>query len=246
MYRIGIIGLPPKKLLEKYLSGINKEEIVDLDMPLLDSSQYYHPIERRFPKIYCAILKTVFVNALVLKPEVILADVGKGKCDGSRYLIQILKKVLKRTKIIAEENRDREGYGFKISTSNLPLKKKMELIVEGIVSEKKLNLEFSPPTVGFWGVPPRDFSILDLFPDSTHIFGWSRCLENKTPDNLELEMKIDPHIPMVFFSQSFCQKSSLARYLANRYQGLYVEMDSALDYSAKSKILAFLSLKGVI
>lgn len=245
MYKIGIIGLPPKKLLGNYLSSISKEEVIDLDMPV-KGVNYYDVIENIFPKIYCAILRTAIVNALTLKPAIILVDIGSGKCEGTKYLTEILKKVLPDTKIEAMENYDKISFGTSISTSNLPLRRKMELIVEGVISNKQLEAERCEPTVGFWGTPPRDFSILDLFPNTTHIFGWSRCLENKTPDNIKLEMEVSLDIPTIFFAQSFCQKSALAKYLAHKYHGLYVEVDTSLDYSTISKILAFLTLKDII
>ena len=77
------------------------------------------------------------------------------------------------------------------------------------------TLSSCTPTAGFWGVPPRDFSILTLFPDTTHIYGWTRCMENKTPANLDLESHFNPDIPTVFFAQSFCAKTALAHHLAN-------------------------------
>ena len=102
------------------------------------------------------------------------------------------------------------------------------------------------PTAGFWGVPPRDFSILDLFPDTTHVYGWARCMENKSPDNMEIELQVDAEIPTVFFAQSFCQKSMLARYLAHKYNGMFVDVDAQLDDSVRAKVIAFLTLRGAI
>ncbi|MBE0583237.1 MAG: hypothetical protein IH612_05675, partial [Desulfofustis sp.] len=103
-----------------------------------------------------------------------------------------------------------------------------------------------PPTAGFWGVPPRDFSLLSLFPETTHVYGWSRCMENKTPDNIELEEHFNPEIPTIFFAQSFCAKTALARHLAGRHpHALYVDCDVSAGSSVKAKIQAFLELSGV-
>jgi hypothetical protein len=102
------------------------------------------------------------------------------------------------------------------------------------------------PTAGFWGVPPRDFSILELFPDTTHIYGWTRCMENKTPANHDLELYCNKSIPTVFYAQSFCAKTALARHLAIRHpHGLYLDSDVTAGGSAKAKIQAFLELSGV-
>ena len=65
-------------------------------------------------------------------------------------------------------------------------------------------------------------------------------MENKTPADLDLECQVDEDIPIVFFSQSFCQKSALAYMLAKKYNGLFVEMDKELNKSIKAKIEAFL------
>ncbi len=71
-------------------------------------------------------------------------------------------------------------------------------------------------------------------------------MENKAPDNLEIELQVDAEIPTVFFAQSFCQKSMLAKYLAHRYNGLFVDIDARLDDSTRAKVIAFLTLRGAI
>jgi hypothetical protein len=128
------------------------------------------------------------------------------------------------------------------------LTQKFERITEAVKNAEKPGS--SPPackpTAGFWGVPPRDFSILDLFPDTTHIFGWTRCMENKTPADHELELVYNPDIPTIFYAQSFCAKTALARHLALKHpHGLYLDSDVTAGGSAKAKIQAFLELSGV-
>jgi len=124
---------------------------------------------------------------------------------------------------------------------------KMQRITLGVQSADQYD-ELPPcrPTVGFWGVPPRDFSILSLFPDTTHFYGWTRCMENKTPDNRKLEERINMDIPTVFYAQSFCAKSALAKHLANIHpHALYLDCDVTAGSSAKAKIQAFMELSGV-
>ena len=118
----------------------------------------------------------------------------------------------------------------------------MELIVNSVFQPLPRGLKFneSKPVCGFWGVPPYDFSILDLFPDRTHFYGWTRCMENKTPADIEIECFVDPNVPTVFFTQSFCQKSAFAFNLAREHGGLYVEVDKKLSHSTKTKIEAYL------
>ena len=71
-------------------------------------------------------------------------------------------------------------------------------------------------------------------------------MENKAPDNMEIEMYVDKDVPTVFFAQSFCQKTMLAKYLAHKYNGLFVDVDAQLDDSTRAKIIAFLTLRGAI
>ena len=88
-----------------------------------------------------------------------------------------------------------------------------------------------------------DSLTLYLLPDSTHVFGWTRCVEMGCPANLELEMYVNPDIPTIFYSQSFCSKAQLAKYLANKYNGLYIDVDDFATKSTKAKIEAFIKLR---
>ena len=131
----------------------------------------------------------------------------------------------------------------KISTSNLPLRQKVELITKEIYEPQGLVVEQCKAKFGFWGVPPNDLSILELFPNETHLYGWTRCVEAMTPSDVELEMYIDKDVPTVFYSQSFCSKAQLAKYLADKYNGLYIDIDDTVTNSTRAKIEAFLRLR---
>jgi hypothetical protein len=99
------------------------------------------------------------------------------------------------------------------------------------------------PKFGFWGVPPNDLEVLKLFPDETHVYGWTRCVEAGVPADIELEMYVEPNVPTVFYAQAFCSKTQLAKYLANKYNGLYIDIDDYATNSVKAKIEAFLRLR---
>ena len=72
-------------------------------------------------------------------------------------------------------------------------------------------------------------------------------MENKTPADLELEHLVDPTIPMVFFSQSFCAKSALAKHLADKHpRAIAVDCDVSASSSTRAKIEAFLELSGIL
>jgi len=241
---VGIIGLPSQGLLDKFRG----QDMVDLDCPL-QGTLSHEAVESRCPKIFCAVLTTCFTNAILVKPDVILSDVGGGKCEGARYLCAVLRDLLPSTEIIAEENND--SVRRPVTTGEcytVPLRERMQRIVDKIIKPDLPDFpkSDSPPKAGFWGVPPRDFRILEGFPDETIIFGWSRCLDSRTPADLELEMEVPSDVPTVFFSQAFCQKSILARSLAETHDGLFVECDEKVDNSTLLKIEAFLKLRGAL
>lgn len=240
--RIGIVGVPPLAIIEKIEA--DGDTIFDLDEPLVKKD--IELASAFLPRVFCAILRTVVVNALSLKPELIYIDVGPGKCDCALHTATILSDILPGTMIIPIRNEDKRGFGTPLCTAEMPLVDKLSAITRSVQSASPHpDLPACVPTAGFWGVPPRDFSLLNLFPDTTHVFGWTRCMENKTPDNQAMEELINPDIPMVFFAQSFCAKTALARHLANRHpHGLYVDCDVTAGNSTKAKIQAFLELAG--
>ena len=55
-----------------------------------------------------------------------------------------------------------------------------------------------------------------------------------------LEMYVDPNIKTIFFTQSFCSKQILAKYLADKYNGLFIDSDGKITNSTKAKVEAFL------
>lgn len=241
MQSVGIVGIPPLHVIKK----IESSPIYDLDEPLVD--QDIENASPFLPRVYCAILRTAVVNSLSLKPATIYIDVGPGKCDCAQHTATILEKILPDSKITRTINQDKTDFGTPLCDCEMPLLKKLTAITSSVQSSKPhKKLPSCVPTAGFWGVPPRDFSILSLFPDTTHIYGWTRCMENKTPDNRMLEEYVNPDIPTVFFAQSFCAKTALARHLADCHpRSLYLDCDVTAGSSAKAKIQAFLELSGV-
>jgi hypothetical protein len=240
---VGIVGMPPLEIIREL--NILQVTIHDLDTPMVRADiELAAPY---LPRVYCAILRTVVVNALHISLDAVFVDVGPGKCDCALHVATVLEDMLV-VPVYRTKNEDRAGFGTPISESRMGLVEKFERITEGVKSAAMLE---DPPaacqaSAGFWGVPPRDFSILDLFPDTTHIYGWTRCMENKTPADHELELVINPGVPTVFYAQSFCAKTALARHLAAKHgRALYLDSDVTAGGSAKAKIQAFLELSGV-
>ena len=235
---IGFWGCPAPDLIDKYKKQYPNHQWVDLDI------DYGYPKFGILPEAYCKIVKNMIYNTIHLKDriDVILAPIGKEKCDSGWFAAKLLKDmgffVEESIYEIIENPKPTP-----ISTSNLPLKQKIELITANIVTPQEVKLEYVKPEFGFWGVPPNDLSVLELFPNNTHVYGWSRCVEAGTPANIEMEMYVDEDVPTVFYAQAFCAKTQLAKYLADKYNGLYVDIDDVVTNSVRYKIEAFIKLR---
>lgn len=236
---IGFWGYPDPDLISKLKEEYPKAQWLDLDV------DFNYPESNILPDAYCKIIKNIVNNAIFLKKDIlkIVATTGKDKCDSGWFLAQLLKDMgfniieSKYEKISPKKE-------IKICTSNMPLIEKVNTVMNSIIKPSNLSsIKYSHPKFGFWGVPPNDLEILKLFPDETHVFGWTRCVEAGTPADVDLEMYIDENLPTVFYSQAFCAKSQLAKYLADKHNGLYVDIDDYATNSIKAKIEAFLRLR---
>lgn len=249
---IGFWGYPEPDLIAKLKHDFPDAQWVDLDI------DFNYPDVNILPDAYCKIIKNIINNAVFLKQSIlkIIATIGKDKCDSGWFAAKILKDM--GFDVIESSYEKLEPKNeIIICKSNLPLIDKINLIMDNIVGTKyklqtaknnvktfdTLSFANCTPKFGFWGVPPNDLDILKLFPNETHVYGWTRCVEAGTPADVELEMYVDKNIPTVFYSQAFCAKSQLAKYLADKYNGLYIDIDDYATNSIKAKIEAFLRLR---
>lgn len=234
---IGLWGYPDPEIFLQIKEKFPHHEIIDLDV------SYNMPDAAILPEAYCRIMKNIIDNALALKDnlEVIIASVGEEKCDSGRFAAKILED-LGFNVVQTRYNETKNDFDTPISASNLPLKQKILTIMNNVIEKIDLNIIEVKPEYGFWGVPPNDLSFLDLFPDSTHVYGWTRCVEAGRPADIDLEMFVDKDVPTVFFAQTFCAKMQLAKYLAKKYDGLYVDVDDRASNSVRAKIEAFIKL----
>jgi hypothetical protein len=235
---IAFWGYPEPGVIQEHKELYPDALWVDLDV------DFGHKHVKILPEAYCKIMKNIFDNAFKLKRRIIkiLAPVGKDKCDAAFFAAQILKdEGFDVVTTIFEDISNPQP--TPICTSDLPLKTKFELITGAIAGDALPDTVQSKARFGFWGVPPNDMSILELFPNNTHAFGWIRCVEAKVPASLELEMFVEPDLPTVFFAQTFCAKNQLAKYLAQKYNGLYLDIDGYANNSTRAKLEAFLRLR---
>ena len=244
--KIGFWGYPHPEKIQDIKRKYPNAEWIDLDI------DFGYPKTTILPESYCKIIKNIIDNSIYIKPDLIVAPIGKDRCDSGWFASKILQDlgfdVI--TTIFEKLNNKRD---IIICKSNMPLFDKISKITANIISQNKesyqhsiipenntsSNPQFTP---GFWGVPPNDLNILILFPDTTHVYGWTRCVEAGTPADLDLEMYVNPNVPTVFYSQAFCSKAQLAKYLADKYNGLYIDIDDYATTSIKAKIEAFLRL----
>lgn len=244
--KIGFWGYPHPKITEETKQKYPNAEWIDLDI------DFSSPKTNILPESYCKIIRNIIDNTIYIKPDLILAPIGKDKCDSGWFTSKILSDMgFNVIQTIFEDLEPKKE--VIICKSNLPLYDKISMITANIINPKSeafkksiipenntsSNPQFTP---GFWGVPPNDLEILKLFPDTTHVYGWTRCVESGTPADLDLEMYVNPNVPTVFYAQAFCSKVQLAKYLADKYNGLYIDIDDYASTSVKAKIEAFLRL----
>ena len=239
--KIGFWGYPDPKVVNEYKSKYPNAEWIDLDI------DFNAPKTGILPESYCKIIRNIIDNSLNIKPDLIIAPIGKDKCDSGWFASKILADMGINIITTIYENLEPKRE-IKICRSNLPLYEKVQLVTAGIIKPEIFEKEYVQsdtftPTAGFWGVPPNDLEILKLFPDTTHVYGWIRCVEAGTPADLDLEMYVNPNIPTVFYAQAFCAKAQLAKYLADKFNGLYIDIDDYASSSIKAKIEAFLRLR---
>ena len=233
---IGFWGYPDPKIILDIKNSYPNADWIDLDI------DYNAEDKAVLPEAYCKIIKNIINNSFKFNPYIIVAPIGKDKCDSGWFAAKLLKEYgFKVIESVYEQITEKRK--INICTSNLPLFDKIDRIMNNIIAPQEFDYPQIKAKFGFWGVPPNDMDILRLFPNETHVYGWVRCVEAGTPADIELEMTVDEDVPTVFYSQSFCAKAQLAKYLANKYNGLYIDIDDYASNSIKAKIEAFLRLR---
>ena len=237
MKKIGFYGYPPDEIISEFkLKGFL---FIDLDV------DFGKPDLGLLPKNTCVIIKNIINNAMAYQDEIelIIATTGEDKCDNGRFAAYLLKQL--GFEVLQTTNINEKARPIAICDSNLPLKDKIDLVMKRIVEDIPVPdyKIIQNPSAGFWGVPPNDFSILELFPEDTAVFGWVRAVEAGVPASFDMEVFVKPEVKTVFFVQSFCSKGMLAKYLAEKHNGLFIDMEKMATQSIKAKIEAFLRLK---
>jgi hypothetical protein len=238
---IGYFGFPRRNVLRGARERYGPDHsLVDLDV---DAGA---PDSGILPATTCRIVANIVDNAICLGSALaaVVAAVGEDKCDRGRHAAFLLRTMGFPVIESRFPENEFENRPLVFSRARLPLRQKIDRIMATVVdpSPPAVAPAACEPTHGFWGVPPHDFRILDLFPETTHVYGWTRCVEAGRPSDVELECRVDEGIPTVFFTQSFCAKQDLAHYLAERHRGLAVDCHREINDSILAKVEAFVRL----
>jgi hypothetical protein len=242
---VGFYGAPPKDILFETAER-HGTALVDLDV------DYGAPETGVVPKAFCHIIRNCVDNAIALRGRLVavVAATGKEKCDAGRYAAWLIREHLDIEVHLTENHALPPPSPPLLSEMRGPVTDRAVRIMQAIVNplddeERRIALAGAcPPTHGFWGTPPHPIGLLDLFPDTTHLFGWTRCVEQGRPADIALEMTVPDDLPIVFFSQGFCQKSALAKHLAEKHNGIHVDVHDAMNAAITAKIEAFIRLTG--
>jgi hypothetical protein len=238
---IGYFGFPRRSILaaarRQYGDGL---PLVDLDV------NHGAPDAGIMPATTCRIIANIVDNAVHLGRRLIavVAAVGEDKCDRGRHAAYLLRGIgfnVIESRFTPGEYEDRP---LAYATCRGSLSERIQAIMDTVVdpTPPEAPPARSAPTHGFWGVPPNDFRVLAPFPSTTHIYGWTRCVEAGRPGDMDLECFVEEGVPTVFFTQSFCSKQDIARHLAARYDGLAIDCHREVNDSIMAKIEAFIRL----
>jgi hypothetical protein len=241
---LGFWGAPPREVLEQTAARYDDLPFFDLDV------HRGAPATQTVPDAFCHIIRNCVDNALALgsRLRAVVAATGAEKCDSGRFSARLLGDLLDCEVIAVSNTEHAEPAEPALCEARGPLVDRvvrmMEAIVEPLTEAEIRGARAArcEPTCGFWGTPPHPIELLDLFPETTHVFGWTRCVEQGRPADLELELAVPDGLPIVFFSQGFCNKGLLARHLALKHRGLHVDVHDALGAATMAKIEAFIRL----
>ncbi len=244
---IGFWGAPPGRDLEEASRRFDGATFFDLDV-FYDAKK-----SGAVPDAFCHIIRNCVDNAIALGDRLhcVVAATGPEKCDAGRFAARLVEEIT-GVEVVVTVNEGRKDPGAPLlCESRGSLKKRiirtMEAIIEPLTSDeqRRAMADRCEPTHGFWGTPPHPIEVLDLFPETTHVFGWTRCVEQGRPADLDLETTVPDGLPIVFFSQGFCAKSMLAKQLAHKHRGMHVDVHDTLSAATMAKIEAFIRLSGV-
>ena len=180
---VGFWGYPDPEIIKKVKLEYPNAEWVDLDVDFNADDKYI------LPDAYCKIIKNIINNSFKFNPVKILAPIGKEKCDSGWFAAKLLKEYgFNVIETIYEQKEHKNP--INICSSNLPLFKKVDTVMNNIITPKQFNLPQTKPQFGFWGVPPNDMEILNLLFYANYMLAKANICEYNIKDTLEIAQKI--------------------------------------------------------
>ena len=82
---IGFFGVPNPEYISMFKFKYPKAKWIDLDIDFKD------PDLKILPEAYCKIIKNIINNSVHFKPDLIIAAIGKDKCDSGWFAAKLLK-----------------------------------------------------------------------------------------------------------------------------------------------------------
>ncbi|MGM0682038.1 MAG: hypothetical protein ACQES8_07420, partial [Thermodesulfobacteriota bacterium] len=147
--KAGIVGVPPLSVIKQ----LNESGAVIYDLDEPREGININRADTILPRVYCAVIRTVVVNALYLDLDMIYMDTGAGKCDSSLNTSYILNDIL-NIPVIRTRNHDNTPYGYPLCRARMPLIEKIKKITNRVTSpEYPDRQKYKPctPSAGFWG-----------------------------------------------------------------------------------------------
>ena len=82
--KIGFWGYPHPDVTEELKAKYPNSEWIDLDI------DFSSPKTNILPEAYCKIIRNIIDNTLFMKPDLIVAPIGKDKCDSGWFASKVL------------------------------------------------------------------------------------------------------------------------------------------------------------
>jgi hypothetical protein len=83
--QVGFWGYPDPVILNKIKNQYPNSEFIDLDI------DFSYPKTNILPESYCKIIRNIIDNTLYLKPDLIIAPIGKDKCDSGWFAAHVFR-----------------------------------------------------------------------------------------------------------------------------------------------------------
>jgi hypothetical protein len=225
---IGFSGSPTLATIHKAARKFPRAPFFNLDR------NFNAPLSELLVTDTCPLVRNFVDNTIALANQLLcVVATGSERCEAGRFAAMVLAEQLDIPVFISDYHRSAAEKQPLLCEARGPLASRIPRIMSlGVdpLSEQERNSAFiarCEPSIGLWGMPVYQEDLLSCFPQSTHIFGWLRCVELGTPADTEAEAAVPENLPTVFFAQQGCARAILAHSLARKHNGLFISIGQA-------------------